>query len=189
MLAQARQVHHEGVLELAHHVFLGLFEACQVDVHAALAEFAAQYFFPVRAPFNLLHTLAGDQRAGARRGGVLHLGCRLQVVVVEGEGFVVVVNLRQVGVAEDLHQQRPFATLLGHDGAIGLADPATLPLVLVFPLFGIANAGLGLDVVEPGVFHTGAVGPDVLAGDGTGVATNALVQVQHHANLRTYFHV
>ena len=54
--------------------------------------------------------------------------------------------------------------------------------------FGIADAGLGLDIVEPGVFHAFAAGPHVLAGDGAGVAADALVEVQHHRDLRADFH-
>src|SRR5690606_17785518 len=71
---------------------------------------------------------------------------------------------------------------------VGLARPATVPFVLVFPLLGVADAGLGLDVVEPGVLDTGAAGPDVLAGHAAGVAADALVQVQHHADLCSDFH-
>jgi hypothetical protein len=108
VLAQARQVHHEGVLELAVDLLLDVVE---VLVLAALGELAAEDLLPVRAPLDLLHALAGDQaaRPGGRRG--LALGRRLQVVVVEGEGLVVVVDLRQVGVGEDAHQQLPLAAL------------------------------------------------------------------------------
>ena len=102
MLAEPRQVHHEGVLELPVDVLLDIVE---VLVLAALGELAAQDFLPVGAPLDLLHALAGDQAAWARGGRRLHLGRRLQVVVVEGEGFVVVVDLRQVGVGKDAHQQ------------------------------------------------------------------------------------
>jgi hypothetical protein len=110
VLAQARQVHHEGVFELAVDVLLDIVE---VLVLAALAELAAQDFFPVRAPLDLLHALAGDQAARARGGRGLALGRRLQVVVVEREGLVVVVDLRQVGVGEDAHEQLPLAALAG----------------------------------------------------------------------------
>ncbi len=102
---------------------------------------------------------------GRAVGAGLHLRRALQVVVVEGEGLVVVVDLRQVGVGEDAHQQLPLAALARLDAAVGLAHPAAVPLVLVLPLLRVADAGLGLDVVEPGVFHAGAAGPDVLAGD------------------------
>jgi len=51
---------------------------------------------------------------------------------------------------------------------------------LVLPLAGIPGAGFGLDVVPPHVFGALAVGPDVLAGDRTRVATEALVQVEDH---------
>ena len=185
VLAQARQVHHEGVFELAVDVLLDIVE---VLVLAALAELAAQDFFPVRAPLDLLHALAGDEAAWARGGRGLAFRRRLQVVVVEREGLVVVVDLRQVGVGEDAHEQLPLAALAGGDGAVRVAHPAAVPLVLVFPFLGVTNAGLAFHVVEPGVFHAGAAGPDVFAGDGTGVAANALVQIQHHADLCANFH-
>src|SRR3546814_15111073 len=58
----------------------------------------------------------------------------------------------------------------------------------LFPFLGIADARLGLDVVEPGVLHALARGPHVLAGDRTGMAAAALVQVHHHGDLRAHFH-
>src|SRR5690625_4113349 len=42
----------------------------------------------------------------------------------------------------------------------------------------------GLDVVEPHVLDPGTVGPRLLAGDRTGMAPDALVEVHHHGDLR-----
>ena len=112
----------------------------------------------------------------------------LQVLVVEGEGLVVVVDLGQIGIGEDLGQHAPFAADLRLQLAVLLAHPAAVPAVLVLPVLGVADAGLGLDVVEPGVFHALAVGPNVLAGDRAGVTPDALVEVQHHGDLRADFH-
>ena len=185
MLAQPRQVHHEGVFELPVDLLL---HALEVDVGRALGELAAQDLLPVRAPFDLLHALAGDERARARRRKGLQLRRLLQVLVVEGEGLVVVVDLGQVGIGEDLGQHAPFAADLRLQLAVPLAHPAAVPAVLVLPVLGIADAGLGLDVVEPGVFHALAVGPNVLAGDRAGVTPDALVEVQHHGDLCADFH-
>ena len=83
---------------------------------------------------------------------------------------------------------RHFEPMLRLDLAVLLAAPAAVPALLVLPLLGIADAGLGLDIVEPGVFHAFAVGPHVLAGDGTGVTPDALVEIQHHRDLSADFH-
>src|SRR5262249_45648029 len=64
VLAQARQIHHEGVLERAVDFLLDAFE---IAVLRAFGEFAAQDFFPVRPPLDLFHTLAGHQRTRTRR--------------------------------------------------------------------------------------------------------------------------
>src|SRR5581483_8472022 len=64
MLAQPRQIHHEGVLELAVDLLLHAFE---IVVLRAFGKFGAEDLFPVRAPFDLLHALAGNQRARPRR--------------------------------------------------------------------------------------------------------------------------
>jgi hypothetical protein len=181
MLAQARQIHHEGVFELAVDVLL---DALEVDVLRPVREFAPQDFLPVRTPLDLLHPLAGNQRAGPCGRHDAALGRGLQMGVVVGERLVVVVDLRQVGVGEDVGQHAPFGADARLYGAVGAALPAAFPALLVLPVLGIANAGLGLDVVEPGVFDALAAGPDVLAGDRAGVAADALVEVQHHADLR-----
>ena len=185
MLAQPRQVHHEGVFELAVDLLL---DPLEIRVLGPLREFAAEDFLPVGAPFDLLHPLAGDLRTRPGGGEMLHLRRRLQVAVVEVEGLVIVVDLGQVGVGEDLGQDAPFGAHARLDLAVGLAPPAAVPLLLVLPLLGIADARLGLDVVEPGVFDALAAGPDVLAGHRTGMTADAFVEVQHHADLCTDLH-
>ena len=189
MLAQPRQIHHEGVFELADHLLLCLLEAVEVGILAALGEFAAENFFPVRAPHDLLHALAGDQAARAGHRAGLHFGRRVQVAVVEGEGLVVVVDLRQIRIRKNAHQQLPLAALTRLDAAVGFANPAAVPFFLVFPFLRVADTGLGLDVVEPCVFHAGTAGPHVLAGDRAGMAADALVEVEHHADLSAYLHL
>ena len=165
-----------------------LLDAFEVGVLRSPFELAAQDFLPVRTPLDLLHPLAADQRARASRRHDLALRRRLQVRVVEGERLVVIVDFRQVRIGKDVGQHTPFGADARLDGAVGAALPTALPTLLVLPILGIADAGLGLDVVEPGVFDTFAAGPDVLAGDGTRVAADALVEVQHHADLRTNPH-
>ena len=125
---------------------------------------------------------------GRAVGDRRHFRRLLQVLVVEGERLVVVVDLRQIGVGEDVGQHAPLAADARLDLAVLLAPPAAVPALLVLPILGIADAGLGLDVVEPGVFHAFAVGPHVLAGDGAGVTADAFVEVQHHRDLRADFH-
>ena len=186
MLAKPGQIHHEGVFELAVNLLLDVVE---VLVLAALGKLAAKNFFPVRAPFDLLHPLAGDQAARARGRRRFRLRRRLQMVVIEGERLVVIVDFRQIRVREYAHQQLPFAALARLDLAALAAHPAAVPAFLVLPFLRVADAGFGLDIVEPGIFNARPVGPDVLASHRAGVATNALVQVQHHADLCAYFHV
>ena len=185
MLAQARQIHHEGIFEFPVDFLLDAFE---VVVLRALGELAAENFLPVRSPLDLLDPFTGDR--GARPGGWerLNLTCCLQMAVIEVERFVIVIDFRQVGIGEDLCQDAPLGTHFGLDLPIGLANPAAVPGLLVFPVLRVADTGLGFDVVEPGVFNALPVRPDVLAGYGAGMAPDAFVEVQHHADLSADFH-
>ena len=108
--------------------------------------------------------------------------------VVEIERLVIVVDFRQVRIGEDVGEHAPFGADLRFDLAVLFPDPAAIPLLLVFPFFGITDTGLSLDIVEPGVFNALAVGPDVLAGNRTGVASDAFVEIEHHADLCADFH-
>src|SRR5690606_21758034 len=63
VLAQPRQIHHEGIFELAVDLLLHAFE---IDVGRALGELAAQNFLPVRPPLDFFDTLARDSRARPR---------------------------------------------------------------------------------------------------------------------------
>src|SRR5690606_16089174 len=140
VFAQARQVHHERVLEGRVHFFL---YALEQRVAAARTEFAAQVIFPVRAPVDLVHLAAGQHRhRPGRRRGLAQRGV-LQVFVVVGERFVVVVDGRQVGVGEQVRQNLQLAALARFDLAGGRARPAAVPARLVFPFFGVADAWLG----------------------------------------------
>jgi len=185
MLAEPRQIHHEGVLELAIDLLL---HGLEVLVLAALGEFAAENLLPVRAPFDLFHPLAGDEGAWPGGGGGLADPGGLQMGIIEGEGFVVVVDFRQVGVHEYLGEHAELAAEARGDFPASVAHPAALPLLLVLPVLGIADAGLGLDVVEPGVFDAVAAGPDVFAGDRAGMAADAFVEVENHCNLSADLH-
>jgi len=99
-------------------------------------EFAAQDLFPVRAPFDLFHALAGQQRARPCRGHGFRVAGLLQVRVVEVEGLVIVINGRHVRVGEDVRQYPPAPADARLDFAIVQALPAALPAFLVFPLLG-----------------------------------------------------
>ena len=98
MLAQARQIHHKGVFELAVHRLLHVLE---VLVFGAFLELAAQNLFPVRAAGDFIHPLAGDQRA--RTGDRLMFALRrvVQVLVVVVKRLVVIVDARQMRVSKD----------------------------------------------------------------------------------------
>ena len=172
MLAQTGQVHHEGVFKLPVDIFLDIVE---IFVFAALRKFAAQYFFPVGTPDDFFHPFPRNQTARAGRGSGFHLGCRLQVRVVKRKGLVIVVNLRQIGIRKNAHQELPLGALAWLNLSTGQAMPSPIPLVLVFPLFGITDSGLGLHVVKPRVLHPRPAGPYVFTSDRTGVAPDAFI--------------
>ena len=184
VVAHARQIHVEGILELRVNLLL---HVLHIDVLGALVVLAGQIVFPVRAPGDLVHLFAGDLRdRTCRRCG---FGQRrvLQVGVVESEGLVVIVDLRHVRIGEDIEQAGELAAGLELQLAVDQL-PATLPDFLVFPLLRVTDAGLGFDVVEPGVFHALAVGPDVFTRHGAGVTANALVEVEDKGELCANFH-
>lgn len=133
MLAQAREVHHKGVFELAVHLFLHGFE---VTVAGAFLELTAEQFLPVRAPVNFIHPLAADQRAWAGGRQIFSLRRVVQMLVIVGERFVVIVNHRQHRVGEYLRQHANPIAEAGRQFTADAADPAALPLLLVFPVFG-----------------------------------------------------
>src|SRR5699024_718345 len=61
VLAQSRQVHEEGLLELPVDLLL---DPLEIVVAGALGELAAEIVLPVAAPLDLRQHLAGDEGAG-----------------------------------------------------------------------------------------------------------------------------
>src|SRR5690554_288254 len=180
VLAQARQIHHEGVFILP--INIGL-HSVKVLVLAPLFKLGTEDLFPVGTPFDFLHALAGNHRARTGHRLVWYLGRGMQMLIIKIKRLVVVVDLRQVRVGKDVGQHAELAANARVNAAVSLAHPATFPLFLVFPLFRVADARLGFDVVKPGVFHAFTAGPDVFTGHRTGVTTDAFVQIQNHGNL------
>jgi hypothetical protein len=112
----------------------------------------------------------------------------VQILVFEIEWLVIIIDFRHVGIGEDIGQHPPFAADPRLDFTAGLAPPSPIPAILIFPVLGVADAGLGLDIVEPRVLDAFTAGPNVLASDRTGVAADALVEIQYFANLGANFH-
>ena len=105
------------------------------------------------------------------------------MLIVEIKRLVIVVDRRHIGVGKNIAQNIPLAALTRFNLAIDFPQPAALPFFLIFPFVWKADAGFAFDVVEPGIFNARPRGPDVFAGDGTGMTTDAFVQIQHHADL------
>ncbi len=108
-------------------------------------------------------------------------------VVVVCPGFVIVIDGRHIGVVKNVEKLMGPATGLECQFPV-FQPPSAFIDVLVLPLAGITDTGFALHVVEPHVFGTLAVGPHILTGYATGVATDTLVQVQHHCQLGFNLH-
>ena len=187
VVADPGQVEERHPLQLEHRFLLGGRQVLEVRIVAGVIRGPAPIVVPVR-PHLDVDRLSGDQGNRSGRRLVVSRGRFDQVQVLVGERLVVVVDHRHVGVVEDVQQPLLLAGALQRNPA---ADrlPAALVDVLVLPLGRIAGAGLGFHVVPPHVLGTLAIGPDVLAGDRAGVAADALVQVEHHRDLRANVHV
>ena len=61
--------------------------------------------------------------------------------------------------------------------------PAAAILFLILPLFGVTNTRFRLNVVPEHVLGSFTIGPDILAGDSTGVAPQTLVHIENHPHL------
>ena len=163
VFAQARQIHHEGVFELAIHRLLDVVE---VLVFRQLVELTAQVIFPVRPFFDFRHPFPGNQRT--RTGNRLRFAAfrrGMQVLIVKIERLVIIVDPRQMRVSEDFTQQHGTVTHARLQFAVDFTDPAAFVFFLVFPVSREALARLGFHVVEPRVFHAFAAGPDVFTGN------------------------
>src|SRR5659263_71449 len=186
VLADARQVEHEGLLDLGRHLLAHLLED-RVLLHRLRRP--TQRVVPGGRPRDGVHGLARDLRARAGRGQILRvLGRGEQVVVLVRPGLVVVLHERHARVGEDGRElleapAGPRSQLPGCG-----PDPPALPLLLVLVPAGVAHPGFRLHVVEPDVLGAGPVGPCLLARDRTGVAADALVEVHDNRDLRHDLH-
>ena len=183
VLADPRQVEHEGGVEFQLHLLLRL--AAHLFQHR-IAELgmrrAPEIVVPVGGPLDL-HVLAGNQGLGLRHRKIVAGRGVDEVLVVVGPGLVVVVQLRLDRAGEDAEELGQPAAGLQLQLPAAVQFPAALPLLLVLVTARIPLPGTGLHVVEPDVFGARPVGPGLFAGDGAGVAADALVQCHHHCCL------
>jgi len=181
VLADPRQVEHERLLILGLH--LGL-QAVHQRVLVHPLRRAGEVVIPVGAPLDLLHGASGQ--LGLRPGDRVVLGQRRgdQLLVVIAPRLVVVIDRGQIRVVKDGQKLLDPPAGLQPQPALAVEFPAAAPVLVVLPALGVAQPGLGLDIVEPHVLRPRPVGPHLLAGHAAGVAADALVQVHHHADLR-----
>src|SRR3546814_6986913 len=83
----------------------------------------------------------------------MKLGRGLKPFLLKHVRLLKFVDLGQVRIGKDLRKNAPLCALPWNDLAVLASDPTALPAVLVLPVFGLTSAGLGLDVVEPDIFH------------------------------------
>ncbi|STI76315.1 Uncharacterised protein [Escherichia coli] len=163
MFAQARQIHHKGVFELAIHRLLDVVE---VLVFRQFVKLTTQVIFPVRPFFDFRHPFPGNQRT--RTGNRLRFAAfrrGMQVLIVKIERLVIIVDPRQMRVSEDFTPQHGTVTHARLQFAVDFTDPAAFVFFLVFPVSREALTRLGFHVVEPRVFHAFTAGPDVFTGN------------------------
>ena len=179
VLADARQVEHEHLLELHLDAVL---EPGQVRVTGRVLGCAGEVVVEVAAPRDV-HVVAGQRgdRVGARVAGAQR-GLDQGLVVI-GPRVAVVVDRGQVRVVEDLRELLRPSAGLELQAALTVQCPAAVPLLLILVTFRVADAGLGLDIVEVDVLGARPIRPDLLAGHRAGVAADALVEVHHHRDV------
>ncbi len=177
VVADPREVEHEDLLVAAHHLGLELPERRVVGLQAP-----GQVVVPVGTPAQV-DGPAGELRAWRDRGRRRLRRRRDEVLVVVGPRLVVVVDDRHVEVAEDGDQLLHAAAGAQREAAAAVERPAALPALLVLPAPRVSGPRPGLDVVPPHVLGAVPVGPGLLAGDGAGMAADALVERHHHHEL------
>jgi len=183
VLADPRQVEHEGLFELEPDLVLRL-AAHLLDKRVEVTELAgaAEVVVPVRRPGDL-GVLTGDERLRPGDGEVVAERRLYEVLVVVGPRLVVVTELGLDRAGEDAEQLADPAPGLEGEVAAAVERPAATPLILVLVATRIPLPRAGFHVVEPHVLGSRAVGPGLLAGDGAGVAADALVEVHDHRHL------
>ena len=107
MLAQARQIHHEGVFKFTIHFFLYAFE---IVVFRAFLKLAAKDFLPIDAPIGCIFGFTCNRGFHPRCGNRFAFLGRFQMVIFIGERLIIIIDLRQVRVRKNLGEQADFAT-------------------------------------------------------------------------------
>ena len=186
VVADAWQVVEDHSLQLMQLRLNARGNPLQVGVVVGVDLGAAQVVVPVWPGFDV-HGFAGDHRDRNSCGLIIPSGGVEQILVAEGERLVVIFQVGQRRVEKQVEQ--PFDFRVQAQPQIPIFQfPSTVVMLLVLPLRGIAGAGPGLDVVPPHIFCPLAVGPQVLAGHGTGMAADAFIQVKEHAHVCAYVH-
>jgi hypothetical protein len=147
VLTDPGQVEHEGLLEFEAHLVA---ELLQQRVLVAVIRCAAEVVIPVRRPGDL-DVLAADQRLRSGDWGVFLQRCGREVLVVICPRFVVVVDARQLGIAENGQQLAQPPPAFELQAATPIKRPASAPALLVFIGPRIALSRAGFHVVEPDV--------------------------------------
>lgn len=169
MLTETRQIKHENLFELQIDLVL---QPLKIHITRAGGAHPGKIVFPVGSPFEP-YGLPRDQGFRSGRWLLLLLGAGDQLVIIIGPGLIVLVDTGQIRVVKYVQQfSRPTA---GSETKLSSHLPATFVKSLILPLLRIANPRLGLHIVEPDVFSTTPVGPDIFARNAAGMAAETFV--------------
>ena len=180
VLAEARNIEHKCPFKLGKALCVNIME---IRIALPLVESPGEIILPVRSILDLIHLLTGNHRERPRRRWRLHPVLSFQRGEIEGEGLVIVLDLRQIGIGEQLQHNLRTVAKAQFRAAVLASDPSTPIFLLILPGFRITGAGFRLHIVPPCIFHSLARCPDILACHRTCMASYALVQVEDHCYL------
>jgi hypothetical protein len=185
VIADTGKVEIEDVSELERRFYFLLAHILEVQVVLPGNMSSTGVVFPVDAPIDGNVLFLRDH--GFRPSNRLLLGLLGRMQVIIGEGIyvaiaVVIRHFRRVRIEEEIGEHVGL-TAVSQLQLVSILDPSSLPEILVFPPLRISDTRFGFHIVPPHVLGAFPVRPYVLAGDSTGVAANALFQVEGHAQL------
>ena len=180
VLAEARNVEHKCPFKLGKALCVNIME---IRITLSLVESPGEIILPVRSILNLIHLLTGNHRERPRRRWCLHPALSFQRGEIKGEGLVIVLDLRQIGIGEQLRHHSRAVAKAQFRAAVLAPDPSATIFLLILPCFRITGAGLRLHIIPPCIFHPPARCPDILACHRACMASYALVQVEDHCYL------
>lgn len=175
VIEKERKINNEGVLKMEVDLII---KEIKIVVIREIGELEEENLLKVREKLDIINKIEGDkrERKGGRNGEDLEWSMEMEVIEIER--LVIIVDLRKVGIGENIGEDEKFWENIRIDIEVIIEKKEEVKIIMVLKLIGKKEEGIGIEIVEKGILEELKIGKEVFESDGEGVEEDKIVEIK-----------